>query len=604
MFMVVGATFSPVIALWLLLTANASPVFYVAPNGSPSGNGSVARPWDLQTALNQPRSVAPGAFVCLKNGTYYGRFVGNLRGNANSRIAVSSCPGEQATIDGNKVVTLTASIPAGTPYTAGDIRISDASGLSVGSVITVDGEDVQVGTINGNKLRVNRGWNGTNPLAHWSGAQVKLRGSVMTVNGDYVDYSNLVITDSNPVRLEPKGANIHGNGFSIYAPHARIFNNVIHDCGQGIGFWVDSVDSEVYGNIVFNNGYQDSLTPPKSNSNWLNGHGIYTQNERGTKTIADNIIFNQFGFGLHVFSTNSVIHNYMIKGNVHFNDLFLVGGLTPLANIVLEENYLYNGPLSVGYDNPNNSGILIKNNFLPHGLQIIYSKNVSVSGNTFWCWESANCVDVALSMNGTNNQISDYLFSNNLYYQPPPNYPYNQFSVRDLPNSCGTGYWFNKSNDGFGYGGCTHNSWQDDLGYDRNSNLVLTPPPSVQTFIRINKYDPNRAHVIVYNWNSATSVKVNLKGTGFNPGDSFVLRNAENYLNESVNVTSDAADTITVRMTGWTIAEPIGSNSMINSNVLGASTYPKFGVFVLIRAAGGPSPTASRTATPTPAPQG
>src|SRR6478752_9156304 len=44
--------------------------FYVSPDGSPNGDGSLNNPWDLQTALNQPQSVAPGDVLNLLKGTY------------------------------------------------------------------------------------------------------------------------------------------------------------------------------------------------------------------------------------------------------------------------------------------------------------------------------------------------------------------------------------------------------------------------------------------------------------------------------------------------------------------------------------------------------
>ncbi len=44
--------------------------YYVAPNGSPSGNGSINNPWDLQTALDQPAAVQPGDTIWLRGGTY------------------------------------------------------------------------------------------------------------------------------------------------------------------------------------------------------------------------------------------------------------------------------------------------------------------------------------------------------------------------------------------------------------------------------------------------------------------------------------------------------------------------------------------------------
>ena len=521
----------------------------------------------------------------LRGGTYYGRFVSNLAGSTATPIKVISYTGEQATINGNKIVLLSQDMPIGQPYASGQMKVSDSNGMYVGSYLKVENEYVQVYSISGNTLGVWRGWSGSNPVAHLSGAAVFFTGNIFVINGQDAIYQNLIVTDSNPVRAEPRGAKVHGTGVSILGPRVKVVNSVIHDTGQGIGFWVPAIDSEIYGNLIFNNGYHNSDLAV-GQDNWINGHGIYMQNDQGVKTVSDNIIFNQFGLGMHAYSTNSTLNNFLIKGNIHFNDRFLVGGLTPLTNTTLEENYFYNGPLAVGYSNADNSGIMIKNNYLPDGLSLQLSKNVTVTGNTIW---NNNGADVSIRFSGTDNKIGDYTFSNNTYYQPTASYPYNQFSISLAPPGYTKDYyWFNSSNNGYGYNG-PNTSWQETLGYDRDSTLISTAMPS-ETFIRSNKYDKNRAHVIVYNWNSSNNVTVNLTGSGFNPGDTFDLRNAQNYLNELITLTSNSNNAITIPMTNWTIAEPIGSNSVVNSNILGKSTFPEFGAFVLIKTASGSGP--------------
>ncbi len=78
--------------------------FYVAPNGTSNGNGSINNPWDLQTALNQPSSVKPGATIWLRGGRYGNGggtiFNSKLAGTNNQPIILRQIPGERATIDG------------------------------------------------------------------------------------------------------------------------------------------------------------------------------------------------------------------------------------------------------------------------------------------------------------------------------------------------------------------------------------------------------------------------------------------------------------------------------------------------------------------------
>ena len=97
-----------VLTRWLLVLACAlahrtaiATDFYAAPNGSPSGNGSINSPWDLQTALNQPSAVHAGDTIWLRGGTYTGHFTSNLNGTSSTPIIVRQYAGERATIDGN-----------------------------------------------------------------------------------------------------------------------------------------------------------------------------------------------------------------------------------------------------------------------------------------------------------------------------------------------------------------------------------------------------------------------------------------------------------------------------------------------------------------------
>jgi len=76
---------------------------FVAPNGKPSGDGSIGDPWDLQTALNQPPAVQPGDTIWVRKGTYsagMAGFTSKLKGTEAQPIIVRNYPGERATIDG------------------------------------------------------------------------------------------------------------------------------------------------------------------------------------------------------------------------------------------------------------------------------------------------------------------------------------------------------------------------------------------------------------------------------------------------------------------------------------------------------------------------
>jgi hypothetical protein len=73
--------------------------FYVAPDGSPTGSGSEADPWDLATALAGPAAVKPGDTIWLQGGEYgTGKtvFTSKLAGTIQKPMLVRQRPGEAA----------------------------------------------------------------------------------------------------------------------------------------------------------------------------------------------------------------------------------------------------------------------------------------------------------------------------------------------------------------------------------------------------------------------------------------------------------------------------------------------------------------------------
>ena len=70
------------------VTAHAAD-FYVATTGTPSGNGSLLAPWDLQTALQHPSAVKPGDGIWLRGGVYTSSvYNSKLRGEVGANITV------------------------------------------------------------------------------------------------------------------------------------------------------------------------------------------------------------------------------------------------------------------------------------------------------------------------------------------------------------------------------------------------------------------------------------------------------------------------------------------------------------------------------------
>lgn len=233
--------------------------YHVQTNGSPSGDGSATRPWDLASVLAGSRGVRAGDTVWVHAGTYRtGELVSYVGGSSSGQVVIRQYPGERAVIDGNLVI-----------------------------------------------------------------------------QGGYVSFWGLEVMTSNPVGSGKMGINVR-------APNVKLINLVVHDAGMsGIGHWMESPNSEVYGSIIYNNGTHANLD-----------HGMYVQNSSGTKTLRDNILFNNLAYGFHLYTSDGQYNrNVTLEGNVSFNNGtigndawrpdYLVGGSTPASGIVARGNYSY-----------------------------------------------------------------------------------------------------------------------------------------------------------------------------------------------------------------------------------------------------------------------
>lgn len=76
----------------------AAQQYHVTTTGNASGNGSLTRPWDLQTAMN---SAVPGDTVYVHGGTYVGAFSIGVSGTAGKIITFRNAPGENPIIQNN-----------------------------------------------------------------------------------------------------------------------------------------------------------------------------------------------------------------------------------------------------------------------------------------------------------------------------------------------------------------------------------------------------------------------------------------------------------------------------------------------------------------------
>jgi hypothetical protein len=298
----------------------------VAPDGLAANDGSAAAPWDLATALQQPKILHPGDTIWLRGGLYKGSFESRLTGAPDAPLVLRQYPGERAQLDGDK------------------------------------------------------------------GAYA------LTIKGAWTWYWGFEITNHNPNRTSPSsGSNPsdfkRASGVSVLAPHVRLINLVIHDTSQGIGFWSPAEDSELYGNIIYFNGWDAADRG--------HGHGIYAQNKTGKKRLTDNIVFDQFSHGIHIYTEGGAINNFVLTGNIVFDNgslsektglirNILIGGGQTAENPILIANTTYfplesHADNNVGYLAGCKDLILEKNQFAGGIPLILLGCNaVKFEGNTFY----------------------------------------------------------------------------------------------------------------------------------------------------------------------------------------------------------------------------
>lgn len=460
--------------------------WYVSPNGTSSGDGSQARPWDLATALNGPPSVRPGDTIWLRGGTYGdGKTIFNsrLKGAAGAPIVVRQYPGERATVNGG--------IATYSPYT-------------------------------------------------W--------------------YWGFEITNTNPDRGASRQA---PECFDTYtgSTGVKLINMVLHDCAQGVGFWVYSPDSEAYGNLIYYNGWQGT------GGDRGHGHGIYLQNREGSKQITDNIIFDQFGLGIQAYgSSNTAVQNVAIDGNVIFNNGSIASGTSKVDNILVAvgstprnirvtNNYTFHTPEdNDGYSrlgwqwSGTNDDITVTGNYFIGGessLEVWNWNRAVFTGNTVYGRDS---LTLTLNLQG-GQSTGAYSWDKNSYFGA------GKFRITGKNQS-----W---------------SGWQA-AGLDANGTYTPGPPSGVWTFVRPNKYEPGRAHVAVYNWDLRPAVDVDLSAV-LKPGAAYEVRDAQNFYGAPIASGTYAGGAISIPTTGTQKAQAVG-----NVPSPPRHTGPVFGAYVIL----------------------
>ena len=477
--------------------------WYVAPDGSPRGKGTLNSPWDMATALAGGTGgieIKPGETVWLRGGRYTGAYTSTLQGTADAPIIVRAFPGERAVLD--------------------------RAGVS------------------------------------------EAKQPALKVKGAWVWFWGFEVMNSHPdrSRVSPytgKDEPWRGSGADVYAAHVKFINMIFHDNGHGI--WDKQDMTEIHGCLFSHNG------------NNKREHALYLGNTNGTKYVTDNLIFAQGGYGLlaHSNSPSSAQRGLHLEGNAVFNNGILtlddqttgniqVGGVRGVSaeRIVVKNNYVYNAPenaasknngIRLGYEDQNNRDVVITDNYI-----------VSRTPLRLWWWQSIEFQGNTVYSDGESCELktpagasaSAYRWNFNTYFSAQSGTP------RLYKNS--VSYDFTR--------------WQQETGLDTLSREIKgdsARPREVQIFVRPNRYERGRAHIIVYNPNARAQVPVDLSSV-LPAGAAYEVRDAQNYYGKSVARGTYNGSSIQLPTDLKDLAPPVGKVERAPTH-----SAPKFIVFVL-----------------------
>lgn len=357
-------------------------------------------------------------------------------------------------------------------------------------------------------------------------AQMASNVSCLLIQGAHAWYEGFEIFNSSRVRrtsASGSAVNPRGTGLeSRSGPGVKLINLVIHDVGLAL-FESQPSGIEIYGLIAYNNGWD---APDRSH-----GPGIYIRNRTAwpRKFIQDSIVFQNYRQGLQGYGTGpNVFSRMQLSGNVFFNNgigrdgfhrNFMFGNEnSDHVDNVFWENFTY-------FAGSGQGGNLFGGVGGCRGLRLI--------GNVFAHGPNGSAAQLAC--------LSGVEASENVFY--------------------GKTVWEGAAQ--------TFQAAFPDNRYPQS-------PSGVDVRLRRNRYDSQRLHAVVYNWDRADAVPLDLAAAHVPLGAHIEIRSAQDPFGEPLRFIYEG-EPLAVPMHGWTPALPIGWTA---DRPL-PPTFPEFGALIV-----------------------
>jgi hypothetical protein len=243
----------------------------------------------------------------------------------------------------------------------------------------------------------------------------------------------------------------------------------------------------------------------------------------------------------------------------------IVGGVTgvPAERVRVVNNYVYapiqnaatkNQGVELGYGDQGNRDLHVVGNYIVSQLAL----------RVYW-WNTVECRENTIYTRGASVDLkvppgansAAYQWDNNTYITSPSGGPVFRFA--------------NQTDLGF-------QSWKTLALLDINSRLI--PERSRRSskpkcFVRLNKYEAGRGHIIVFNWNLNDSVDVDVSNI-LKIGNSYEVLDAQNYFGDRITSGVYHGSPISIPMRLTQISMPIGNVERVPRH-----TAPEFGAFVI-----------------------
>jgi hypothetical protein len=325
------------------------------------------------------------------------------------------------------------------------------------------------------------------------------------------------ILSSNPNRTAPDAKNPEridrATGVYMRGERSRLINSVVHDVARGVVMVPEAVDAEAYGNLVYYCGWTSGQRGY--------GSAMSVRNLQGSKVLEENVQFSGFERGIVCMGDD--VRNVKLRGNVTFHsgilhknqrtmNLLVSAGNGGVQGMTLEGNHSYypvnepGGSAALGwvYGGPEGS-VEATGNYWVGGMTPVEMWNWSsarFTGNTLVA--APGRVLVALT-SAKDSAASTYTWGENQYY--------------------GSKFFrFDGSKVDF-------DAWKSQTGLDQSSKWKGEAPRESWSVVRPNRYEPGRGHVILYNWDRAASVELDLSGV-FSKGSDYQLLDVQNVHGE------------------------------------------------------------------------